>query len=182
MIRRVSLALGCAVAVGGFAVAARAAGETTNQVDRGRGGPQSAEDRAVTEERLNSTWNSMPVEEKMRVMRLHRGLRVLPPEERRAINERIDHFLNLSPQEQQKLQQNYQRWQQMTPEQRQRAREEFNKRRKDFEERWRREHPGEQPPPFLPRRGGPPNRPAPPPFEQPPHEREQPISPAPQAE
>jgi len=111
------------------------------------------QERAAQEEKANGAWNAMSLEEKMRVMRLHRGLRALPPNERKQINDRIDHFLNMSQQERQQLQQNLQRWQSMTPEERQHARDEFRKRRKAFEEKWRQEHPGQEPPPFLNQNG-----------------------------
>jgi len=183
MMRPGFVALSCAIVMVGSGIAPNVFGaeEPPGRGPNRGGGAQSDQDRVAAEERLNSAWNSMPFEEKMRVMRLHRGLRALPPEERKRINDRIDHFLNMSPQERQRLQQNYQRWQRMSPEERRRAREEFNRRRKEFEEKWRKEHPGEEPPPYLPRRGGPPNRPGPPPA-QPPQEGGQPISPAPQAE
>ena len=167
MKRHVFLALSCAAAVIGLGIAPNAFGdEQPTRRDSNRGGvPQSDQDRAALEERLNNTWTSMPLEEKMRVMRLHRGLRELPPNERKSINERIDRVLKMSPQEREKLRQNYQRWQEMKPEERQRAREEFRKRRKEFEEKWRKEHPGEEVPPF-PLQGGAPPDPRPPPPTQ----------------
>jgi hypothetical protein len=129
----------------------------TQQPAPARGGvPQSPQDRAALEERLNKAWNSMSLEEKARAMRLHRGLRELPPDERKFINERIDRVLKMSTEQRRQLRQNYQRWQAMTPEQRQQAREEFRKRRQEFEQKWRKEHPGEEPPPFFFRNSTPP--------------------------
>ena len=141
-----------------FTVVARGQDQqSTQQRTPARGdAPRSAQDRATLEERLNNAWNSMPLEEKGRVMRLHRGLRELPPDERKFINERIDRVLKMSPEQRQQLRQNYQRWQAMTPEQRQQAREEFRKRRQEFEQKWRKEHPGEEPPPFFFRNSTPP--------------------------
>ena len=165
MKRHVFLALSCAAAVIGSGIAARADEQPTRRGSNRGGVPQSDQDRAALEERLNNAWTSMPLEEKMGVMRLHRGLRELPPDERKFINERIDRVLKMSPQEREKLRQNYQRWQEMTTEERQRAREEFRKRRKEFEQKWRKEHPGEEVPPF-PLQGGAPPDPRPPPPTQ----------------
>jgi hypothetical protein len=166
MKRHVFLALSCAAAVIGSGIAARAEEQSARRGPNRQGVPQGDQDRAALEERLNNTWNAMPLEEKARAMRLHRGLRELPPDERKFINERIDHVLKMSPQEREKLRQNYQRWQEMTPEERQRAREEFRKHRKEFEEKWRKEHPGEELPPFPFRGGAPPNPRPPPPTQE----------------
>ena len=68
----------------------------------------------------------------------------------------------MTPQERKQLQQNYQRWQQMTPEQRERAREQFLRHRNEFEEKWRKEHPGEETPPLPGQTGASTNSPAPP--------------------
>ncbi|HUK83314.1 MAG TPA: DUF3106 domain-containing protein [Verrucomicrobiae bacterium] len=110
--------------------------------------PMTDEQRAQLEQQLNETWNNMPLEGKQRLMRFHRALNEMPPEERRIIRDRIDHFLNMSPQEREQLKKNAERWQAMTPEERQQARERFRQRRREFEEKWRQEHPGEEPPPF----------------------------------
>lgn len=130
------------------------------------------EQRAQAEQRVNGQWARLPVEAKLRVMRLHRALTELPPEERRFIHERIERFLNMPPEERERLEKNRQRWQEMNPEERQRAREEFRRRRQEFEEKWRAEHPGEEPPPF-PHRGT--RRPPPPPPEDPEPETENPT-------
>jgi Protein of unknown function (DUF3106) len=104
--------------------------------------PMTDEQRAQLEQRLDAQWSKMPVEAKTKLMRLHRALSEMPPDERRFIHERIERFLNMSPAEREKLQQNRQRWEQMSPEQRQKAREEFHKRRQEIEEKWHHEHPG----------------------------------------
>jgi Spy/CpxP family protein refolding chaperone len=104
------------------------------------------EQRAELEQRLDAAWGKMSVEGKTRLMRLHRALSEMPPEERKFIHDHIERFLNMSPAEREKLKQNKQQWEQMSPEQRQIAREEFRARRQEFEERWRHEHPGEEPP------------------------------------
>ena len=123
--------------------------------------PMSEEQRAQTEQRLDDDWNKLPLEAKMRVMRLHNALTQLPPEERRFINDRIGRFLNMSPEEKQRLKENAERWKNMTLEERQKARDQFRQRRQEFEQKWRQEHPGEEPPPFQPR----PHKPPPPPPE-----------------
>ena len=115
------------------------------------------EQRVQMEQRLDAQWNKMSVEGKSHLMRLHRALSEMPPDERKFIHDRIERFLNMSPAEREKLNQNRQKWEQMTPEERQKAREEFHKRRQEFEERWRHEHTGGEPltnPP--PRDAGPP--------------------------
>lgn len=101
------------------------------------------EQRAQMEQRLNDAWNKMPVESKSRLMRLHRALSEMPPDERKFVHDRIERFLNMSAAEREKLRQNRQKWEQMTPEERQKAREEFRKRRQEFEQQWNHEHPGE---------------------------------------
>lgn len=103
------------------------------------------EQRAQAEQHLDAQWSKMPVEAKTKLMRLHRALAEMPPDERKFIHERIERFLNMSPAERERLKQNKQKWEQMTPEERQKAREEFRKRRQEFEEKWRRDHPGGEP-------------------------------------
>jgi spore cortex formation protein SpoVR/YcgB (stage V sporulation) len=71
----------------------------------------------------------------------------MPPEERKFVHDRIERFLTMSPAEREKLKQNRQKWEQMTPEERQKAREEFRKHRQEFDQQWRRAHPGEDPTP-----------------------------------
>jgi hypothetical protein len=105
------------------------------------------EQRAQMEQRLNEQWTKMPVEAKSRLMRLHRALSEMPPEERKFVHDRIERFLNMSQAEREKLKQNRQKWEQMTPEERQKAREEFRKHRQEFDQQWRRAHPGEDPTP-----------------------------------
>ena len=94
------------------------------------------------EQRLDAQWNKLPVETKAHLMRLHRALVEMPPDERKFIHDRIERFLNMSPAERERLRQNRLKWEQMSPEERQKAREEFRKRRKEIEEKWNREHPG----------------------------------------
>jgi Spy/CpxP family protein refolding chaperone len=102
------------------------------------------EQRAQMEQRLNETWSKMPVEAKSRLMRLHRALSEMPPDERKFVHDRIERFLNMSQAEREKLKQNRQKWEQMTPEERQKAREEFRKHKQEFEQQWHHDHPGEE--------------------------------------
>jgi hypothetical protein len=111
------------------------------------------------EQRLNEEWNKMPVESKSRLMRLHRALSEMPPDERKFVHDRIERFLNMSQAERDQLKQNRQKWEQMTPEERQKAREEFHKHRQEFEQQWDREHSGENP---SPNSANEPNTPTPP--------------------
>ena len=131
--------------------------------------PLTEEQRAELEQQLNDTWNKMTLREKSQVIRLHRTLRELPPEERRFIHDRIERFLNMSPEERERIRQNAERWKQMTPEEREQARELFRQRRKEFDDKWRQEHPGEEPPPFPFR-----PQPGPPPMDGPQNANPQP--------
>jgi hypothetical protein len=101
------------------------------------------EQRAQVEQRLNDAWAKMPVEAKSRLMRLHRALTEMPPDERKFVHDRIERFLNMSQAEREKLKQNKQKWEQMTPDERQKAREEFRKHSQEFEQQWHREHSNE---------------------------------------
>ena len=154
------------------AIAARAQDEPANPPERKHGPrpPMTDEQRAQAEVRINDAWNKLPLEAKQRVMRLHHALTQLPPEERKFINDRVKRFLDMSPEEKQRLKENAERWRSMSLEERQKARDEFRQQRRQFEQKWREEHPGEEPPPFLPR----PGRPAAPP--PPPTEDSQPKS------
>ena len=105
---------------------------------------------AIDETELNQTWNAMPAHDKAAALRLHKALRQMPPEERKFIHERIERFMQMSPDERHKLKENNELWQKMTPEERQQAREKFMQHRKEFEEKWHKEHPGQQLPPFPP--------------------------------
>ena len=107
------------------------------------------EQRAQTEQQLNDAWIKLSLENKMRVMHLHHALTQLPPEERKFIHDRVERFLNMSPEERQRIKENADHWKNMTPEQREEARQKFRERRRKFEEKWRKEHPGEEPPPFM---------------------------------
>ena len=101
------------------------------------------EQRALAEQRLDARWSRMNLENKTQLMRLHRALAEMPPEERKFIHDRIERFLSMTPAERAQLQQNRKKWEQMTPAERQRAREEFRNRQQEFEQQWRRNHPGE---------------------------------------
>lgn len=106
------------------------------------------EQRVQKQEQLDKTWNSMSLEQKSHLMRLHRALREMPPEDRRFVHDRIERFLNMSPKERERLKQNREKWEKMSPEEREQARQKLREGRQQFEEKWRQEHPGEEPPPF----------------------------------
>lgn len=145
--KRILLLTIATVATGAFALGQEQPDQAKSKSDKP---PLTDEQRAQTEQRLNDAWGSLPVESKMHLIRLHRALSEMPPDERRFIHDRVERFLNMAPAEREKLAQNRQKWEQMTPEERQKAREAFRKHRQEFEEKWRQEHPGEKPPPFLP--------------------------------
>jgi uncharacterized protein with von Willebrand factor type A (vWA) domain len=110
--------------------------------------PMTDEQKVQMEARLNNAWQQLPLREKMLLMKMQGALREMPAEERKFIHERIERFINMSPEEREKLKQNHDRWSQMTAEEREKARQEYAKRREAFLEKWRKEHPGEEPPQF----------------------------------
>jgi hypothetical protein len=103
---------------------------------------------APNEAQLDNTWNGLSTRDKASAMRFYQALRQMPTDERKFINERIERFMQMSPDERRKLKENNERWKKMPPEERQQAREKYEQRRKEFEEKWRKEHPGQEPPPF----------------------------------
>ena len=110
--------------------------------------PLTDEQRAQMEQRLDNAWKNLAVREKMQVMRFHQAMKEMPAVERQFIHDRLERFLNMTPEEREKIKQNHERWKQMSPEDKQQARQKFQQRRKKFEEKWRSEHPGQEPPPF----------------------------------
>ncbi|MCX7887623.1 MAG: DUF3106 domain-containing protein [Verrucomicrobiae bacterium] len=111
--------------------------------------PSGAERRPPDEAQLDQTWNSLTPREKAQALRFYQALRQMPPDERKFITERIERFIHMSPEERRKLKENQERWQKMTPEEREKARERYRQRREEFEAKWRKEHPGQEPPAFL---------------------------------
>ncbi len=77
--------------------------------------PMTDEQRALAEQRLDARWSRMSLEGKTQLMRLHRALAEMPPDERKFIHDRIERFLSMTPAERAQLQQNKKRWEQMTP-------------------------------------------------------------------
>jgi hypothetical protein len=137
------------------ALAARAQEEPARPPEPKRARPPLTEEqRAQLEQRLDDTWQKLPLGAKQRLLRLHRALNQMPPEERQFIHDRIERFLTMSPEERDRLRRNRERWNQMSPEQRQEARERYLK--------WRAEHPGQEPPLFRPQPPPPPPPPPPP--------------------
>lgn len=108
----------------------------------------SNEQQTQTEQRLNDAWNKMSLREKASALRLHHALREMPEKDRKFIQERIERFLHMSPAEKKQLRENAERWRKMTPEQREQARQQFREKRRQFEEKWKQEHPGEPIPSF----------------------------------
>ena len=126
-----------------------------------RQSPPAGDESAVDKEaRANQTWQRLSLHEKLQLLRLHRALREMDPQDRDFIRERIDRYLRMTPEERRQFKENRQRWQQLSPEEKERARQEYRRRREEFEQRWREKHPGEEPPPSPPRERSP--RPPPP--------------------
>lgn len=134
-------------AIGLMAFAAMALAQDQSEPKRDAS-PMTDDQRAQMEQRLDDAWAKLPVREKMIVMRLHGALKQMPPEERKFIHDRVERFIDMAPEERERIKQNYEKWKNMTAEEKQQAREKFRERRKQFEEKWRAEHPGEEPPPF----------------------------------
>ena len=61
------------------------------------------EQRALAEQRLDARWSRMSLEGKTQLMRLHRALAEMPPDERKFIHDRIERFLNMTPAERDQL-------------------------------------------------------------------------------
>ncbi len=104
---------------------------------------------AADEAQLNQKWEALSTRDKASALRLYQTLRQMPADERKFVNERIERFMQMSPDERRKLKENNERWKKMPPAERQQAREKYEQRRKEFEEKWRQEHPGQEPPPFA---------------------------------
>lgn len=113
----------------------------------GREPRYTAEEWTRMEHRADETWKRLPTAEKLQLLRFHRALQAMGEEERAFLHERIERFRGMSDQERRQLHDNRQRWQQMSPEQKERARQEFRRRHPEFEQRWRENRPGQEPPP-----------------------------------
>ncbi|MBM3858865.1 MAG: DUF3106 domain-containing protein [Verrucomicrobia bacterium] len=107
-----------------------------------------AERPAPDEAQLNQKWDALSARDKASALRFHQTFRQMPAEERKFINDRIERFMQMPADERRKLKENNERWKKMPPTERQQAREQYEQRRKEFEAKWRQEHPGEEPPPF----------------------------------
>ncbi len=105
-------------------------------------------ERARRIEAQNKVWNAMSVEERARLLQLHSDLQQLPKEELKIIRERINRYLRMKPEERKQLEENYERWAKMSPAEREKARQSYLRLRWEHEQRWRKEHPGQEPPPF----------------------------------
>jgi hypothetical protein len=108
----------------------------------------AAERPAPDEAQLDEKWNGLSPRDKASALRFHQTFRQMPAEERKFINDRIERFMQMPADERRKLKENNERWKKMPPAERQQAREKYEQRRKEFEEKWRKEHPGVEPPPF----------------------------------
>ena len=97
--------LGCCILVLGLTRLAAAEEPTTVATNSPAG-------RA--EQRADEAWSKLSPREKQQVLKLHRGLQAMPPDDRAKIRERIDHFQQMSPAERDQLRQNHERWQKMT--------------------------------------------------------------------
>ena len=133
------LLLGFAIFAGATVVQAQ--GQSDQPKPKPEPPPLTAEQRAQAEQKLNEEWSALPIESKTHLMRLHRALTQMPPDERKFVHDRIERFINMSADERERMMQLRKKWEQMTPEERQKAREEFRRRRQEFEEKWSLEHP-----------------------------------------
>lgn len=97
---------------------------------------------------LNAVWSSLSVEEKAQMVKLFQGVKELPKEEAKTINDGIAQFLKLPAEVREAIRGNYKTWTAMTPQQRDAAREEYRQLKRQFDANWKTKHPGEEPPPF----------------------------------
>jgi hypothetical protein len=95
---------------------------------------------------VNEAWSKLPLEAKQRVMRLHgRSTRCRPE----RIHQQPDWTVSQhAARKNGSASENANPVGTDVPEERQKAREQFQQRRQAFEQKWRQEHPGEEPPPF----------------------------------
>ncbi|MCK7473073.1 MAG: DUF3106 domain-containing protein [Rhodopseudomonas palustris] len=101
----------------------------------------SAERPAPDETQLNQKWDALSPRDKASALRFYQTFRQMPADERKFINDRIDRFMQMPADERRKLKENNDRWKKMPLEERQQAREKYEQRRKEFEEKWHKEHP-----------------------------------------
>ena len=106
------------------------------------------EQRQQLEQQVSQSWETLSLQEKQQVLRFHSALKEMPKEERNSIRERFERVLSMTPEQRQQMRENMERWRKMTPEERQKAREEYRKRKHEFEQQWRRDHPNQTPPPY----------------------------------
>jgi hypothetical protein len=99
-------------------------------------------------EAQNTQWNALPVEDRTRVLQLYMDLQQLPKEEHKIIRDRINQYLRMTRGERKQLEENYERWAKMPPAEREKARQTYLRLRWEYETKWRKEHPGQEPPPF----------------------------------
>jgi hypothetical protein len=107
------------------------------------------QERVKKETELNSVWATMSTDEKAQVVRLFNGIKELPNEEVKTINDGINQFLKLPPEVREAIRGNYKVWVNMTPQQRNAAREEYRQLKRAYEADWKKAHPSEEVPPFA---------------------------------
>jgi hypothetical protein len=106
------------------------------------------QDTAKKDADLNAVWSSLSVEEKAQMVKLFQGVKELPKEEAKIINDGIAQFLKLPAEVREAIRGNYKTWTTMTPQQREAAREEYRQLKRQFDADWKSKHPGEEPPAF----------------------------------
>lgn len=105
-------------------------------------------ERAKRDEEVNAWWANLKPDERHNLMRQQLAFGEMPPEMAKSIRTSIDTFLKMSPEERQVFKDNYARWEQMSIKDRQEARDEFRKKKKEFEDQWKKDYPGTPVPPF----------------------------------
>jgi hypothetical protein len=84
-------------------------------------------------QRAEDEWSKLTPDAKIRLMRLHDALVLMPVEERRLIHQQAERYLNMTAAEREQLKKNLERWSNMTPEERAHAREVYQQRRRELE-------------------------------------------------
>jgi len=104
--------------------------------------------RAKRESELEQVWSSLSIEEKAQMIRLFQGVKELPKEEAKTLQDGINKFMRLPPDVREATRSNYKIWTNMTKEQRDAARDQYRLLKREFEANWKKNHPGEEIPQF----------------------------------
>jgi len=146
--RRLVISFCLTALVGSAALVSRAEEKAAPPKPPAKTPEQLEAEKARRLEVQNKQWNALSVEERDRVLRLHLELQQLPKDELKIIRDRINRYQRMTAAERQQLETNHERWAKMKPAEREQARRAYLRLRWEYEVKWRKEHPGQEPPPF----------------------------------